>query len=36
MNNLRKDNEKLVELLNGASIDFDKTGTILTPTQLLS
>jgi len=26
MNNLKKDNEKLIELLNNANINYDKTG----------
>ncbi len=27
MNNLKSDNEKLIQLLNGASINFSTTGT---------
>ncbi len=26
MNNLKADNQKLIDLLNAANIDFDKTG----------
>ena len=28
MNNLKADNQKLIDLLNGANIDFDKTGLL--------
>ena len=30
MNNLKKDNEKLIELLNKANINYDKTGNFKT------
>ena len=28
MNNLKADNQKLIDLLNAANIDFDKTGLL--------
>ncbi len=28
MNNLKADNQKLIDLLNGANINFDKTGLL--------
>ena len=34
MNNLKKDNEKLIELLNGANINFDKTEVLVSPPAL--
>lgn len=30
MNNLKKDNEKLIELINSANINYDIAGTSLT------
>lgn len=30
MNNLKKDNEKLIEMLNKANINYDKTGNFKT------
>ena len=29
MNNLKADNQKLIDLLNAANINFDKTGLII-------
>ena len=34
MNNLRKDNEKLIELLNGAKINFENTEVLVAPPAL--
>lgn len=34
MNNLKKDNEKLIELLNGAKINFDTTEVLVSPPAL--
>jgi len=34
MNNLKADNQKLIDLLNAANIDFDKTEVLVSPPAL--